>query len=102
LREIVLKNGFGFAEFEDSRDADDACYRLNGKDLGGSRVIVEPCRRGPGSRRGGDDYRRDSRRDDYRGGSRKSTRYGPPVQTRFRMVVENLSTRVSWQVSILT
>lgn len=71
--------------------------------MNGTRVVVEPCRKGPGSR---GDFRRESRgggRDDYRGRGpppRKSTRYGPPVQTRYRLSVENLSTRCSWQVRI--
>lgn len=30
-----------------------------------------------------------------------STRYGPPVQTRYRLIVENLSTRCSWQVLLV-
>ncbi|KIH55187.1 hypothetical protein ANCDUO_14660 [Ancylostoma duodenale] len=30
--------------------------------------------------------------------SYSSSRYGPPTQTRHRMIVENLSTRISWQV----
>ena len=29
-------------------------------------------------------------------------RYGPPVRTDYRVVVENLSSRVSWQVSLET
>ncbi|KFM67848.1 Serine-arginine protein 55, partial [Stegodyphus mimosarum] len=33
IREILIKNGFGFVEFDDYRDADDAVYELNGKDL---------------------------------------------------------------------
>ncbi|KAG2459726.1 SRSF6 factor, partial [Polypterus senegalus] len=107
LLEIDLKNGYGFVEFEDTRDADDAVYELNGKELCGERVIVEHAR-GP---------RRD--RDGYGGGyggrsgsggggggggggmygSRRSGRdkYGPPVRTEFRLVVENLSSRCSWQ-----
>ncbi|XP_064421082.1 serine and arginine rich splicing factor 5a isoform X2 [Latimeria chalumnae] len=60
IREINLKNGFGFVEFEDHRDADDAVYELNGKEL---------C----------------------------SERYGPPIRTDHRILVENLSSRVSWQ-----
>ncbi|KAK1337736.1 hypothetical protein QTO34_002369 [Cnephaeus nilssonii] len=97
LLEIDLKNGYGFVEFEDSRDADDAVYELNGKDLCGERVIVEHAR-GPrrdrdgysyGSRSGGGGYssRRTSGRD----------KYGPPVRTEFRLIVENLSSRCSWQ-----
>ena len=37
LREISLKNGYGFVEFEDYRDADDAVHDLDGKDLLGGR-----------------------------------------------------------------
>ncbi|XP_022350109.1 serine/arginine-rich splicing factor 6 isoform X2 [Enhydra lutris kenyoni] len=86
LLEIDLKNGYGFVEFEDSRDADDAVYELNGKELCGERVIVEHAR---GPRRGGGGYssRRTSGRD----------KYGPPVRTEFRLIVENLSSRCSWQ-----
>ncbi|KHN86131.1 Serine/arginine-rich splicing factor 4 [Toxocara canis] len=75
IRDIVLKNGFGFVEFDDPRDADDAVYELNGKDLCGERVILEFSRRGPRGR----------------------GMYGPPQQTRHRLIVENLSSRCSWQ-----
>uniref|UniRef100_A0A8C2WAA0 Serine and arginine rich splicing factor 6a n=1 Tax=Cyclopterus lumpus TaxID=8103 RepID=A0A8C2WAA0_CYCLU len=92
LMEVDLKNGYGFVEFEDNRDADDAVYELNGKELCGERVIVENAR-GP---------RRD--RDGYGGGSGYSSRsrtgrdkYGPPVRTEYRVIVENLSSRCSWQ-----
>ncbi|XP_029292093.1 serine/arginine-rich splicing factor 6-like isoform X2 [Cottoperca gobio] len=90
LSEVDLKNGYGFVEFEDNRDADDAVYELNGKELCGERVIVEHAR-GP---------RRD--RDGHGSGysSRTHTgrdKYGPPVRTEYRVVVENLSSRCSWQ-----
>uniref|UniRef100_A0A3B3WQ14 RRM domain-containing protein n=1 Tax=Poecilia mexicana TaxID=48701 RepID=A0A3B3WQ14_9TELE len=98
LMEIDLKNGYGFVEFEDNRDADDAVYELNGKDLCGERVIVEHAR---GPRRD-----RDSYGGGYWGGGRSNSssrsrsgrdKYGPPVRTEYRLIVENLSSRCSWQ-----
>ncbi|XP_055631502.1 serine/arginine-rich splicing factor 5-like [Toxorhynchites rutilus septentrionalis] len=90
LCDVMIKNGFGFVEFEDHRDADDAVYELNGKDLLGGRVTVEHAkgkpRRGEGRRGGG-------RSEDHRSG----TRYGPPRRSKYRLTVENLSSKVSWQ-----
>ena len=37
VREISLKNGYGFVEFEDYRDADDAVHDLDGKEMLGGR-----------------------------------------------------------------
>lgn len=37
LREVALKNGYGFVEFDDYRDADDAVHDLDGKDFLGGR-----------------------------------------------------------------
>ncbi|XP_067949100.1 serine/arginine-rich splicing factor 7-like isoform X2 [Watersipora subatra] len=65
--------GFAFVEFEDSRDADDAIAALDGKNICGSRVRVEPStgrrKTKPWDRDGGRGYGRDS----YGGG-----RGGPP------------------------
>ncbi|XP_040170785.1 serine-arginine protein 55 isoform X6 [Anopheles arabiensis] len=97
-RDILIKNGYGFVEFEDYRDADDAVYELNGKELLGERVVVEPARgtaRGPSGYRERDRYDRDRRGGRY---DKNSSRYGPPLRTEYRLVVENLSTRVSWQL----
>lgn len=37
LREVTLKNGFGFVEFSDPRDAKDAVYDFHGKEFMGER-----------------------------------------------------------------
>ena len=117
----LFQNGFCFVEFDDYRDADDACYEMNGRDLLGDRVTVEIARGTPhgrdrekwgtgggGGRDGGrrDGGRRDDRGRDSggRGGRDRPVwldKYGPPTRTDFRVIVENLSSRVSWQVTLL-
>ncbi|XP_013786056.1 serine/arginine-rich splicing factor 4-like [Limulus polyphemus] len=95
IREVLIKNGFGFVEFDDYRDADDAVYELNGKELLGERVSVEHAR---GQPRGSDVYGQRSR--NYRPAPRwrpGRDKYGPPTRTEYRLIVENLSSRVSWQ-----
>lgn len=87
MRDVLIKNGYGFVEFDDYRDADDAVYELNGKKLLGERVTVEKAR---GTPRGRDQW---SSRSDHR----SHERYGPPTRTKYRLTVENLSSRVSWQ-----
>lgn len=113
IRDISLKNGFAFVDFDDYRDADDACYELSGKDFLGERVTVELARGTPHGRdreRWGDGRRGGGGRDggDRRGGGDRGDRdgrgrpvwldkYGPPTRTNYRVTVENLSSRVSWQ-----
>ncbi|TYI23928.1 hypothetical protein ES332_A06G199400v1 [Gossypium tomentosum] len=49
-----MKRDYAFVEFSDLRDADDARYSLNGRDLDGCRIIVEFAKgvpRGPGGSR---------------------------------------------------
>ncbi|XP_061379948.1 serine-arginine protein 55 isoform X5 [Danaus plexippus] len=90
IRDILIKNGYGFVEFEDYRDADDAVYELNGKELLGERVTVERARGAP---RGSDRWRRDQPRP----ARPAAHQYGPPTRTEYRLIVENLSSRISWQ-----
>ncbi|XP_044754126.1 serine-arginine protein 55 [Coccinella septempunctata] len=90
MRDVLIKNGYGFVEFDDHRDADDAVYELNGKKLLGERVTVERAR---GTPRGRDQWSGGGRSSD----SRSFERYGPPTRTNYRVIVENLSSRVSWQ-----
>jgi len=113
LKEISLKNGYAFVEFEDIRDAEDAVYDLHGVDFMGERVTVELARGTPhgrdkerwghpprgGSRRRSRSRSRDYRYDRRRGGDRPMwlEKYGPPTRTDYRVTVENLSSKVSWQ-----
>ncbi|XP_027929979.1 serine/arginine-rich splicing factor RS2Z32-like isoform X1 [Vigna unguiculata] len=51
VRGVDMKNDFAFVEFSDPRDAEDARYNLDGRDIEGSRIIVEFAKGGPrGSR----------------------------------------------------
>ncbi|XDV34454.1 hypothetical protein PO909_004612 [Leuciscus waleckii] len=127
ILEVDLKNGYGFVEFDDPRDADDAVYDLNGKDLCGKRVIVEHTigqRRDGGNRSGrklgisriyvsinvtaglqvkeiGSDMvstvPSTTLLSNNRYGRGGGDRYGPPTRTDYRLIVENLSSRCSWQ-----
>ncbi|XP_055026032.1 serine and arginine rich splicing factor 5a isoform X2 [Paramisgurnus dabryanus] len=99
IREINLKNGFGFVEFDDHRDADDAVYELNGKELCSERVTIEHARsrRGRGGGPGMGGGRFSPRFGGYRQSRSGGSRYGPPVRTEHRIIVENLSSRISWQ-----
>ncbi|XP_064920485.1 serine/arginine-rich splicing factor 5 isoform X3 [Patagioenas fasciata] len=92
IRDIDLKRGFGFVEFDDPRDADDAVYELDGKELCSERVTIEHARaRSRGRGRGRYSDRFSSRR------PRSDRRSAPPLRTENRLIVENLSSRVSWQ-----
>ncbi|CAN0926729.1 Serine/arginine-rich splicing factor RS2Z32 [Linum grandiflorum] len=41
VRDVDMKRDYAFVEFSDPRDADDARYHLDGRDVDGSRLIVE-------------------------------------------------------------
>ncbi|KAM7504517.1 hypothetical protein LguiB_003421 [Lonicera macranthoides] len=54
VRDVDMKRDFAFVDFSDSRDADDARHSLNGREVDGSRIIVEFAKggqRGPGGSR---------------------------------------------------
>ncbi|GAY45372.1 hypothetical protein CUMW_089000 [Citrus unshiu] len=56
IRDVDMKRDFAFVEFSDPRDADDARYSLNGRDVDGSRIIVEFARGGPRGPGGSREY----------------------------------------------
>lgn len=43
IREILLKNGYAFIEFDDYRDADEAANEMDGKSFEGQKIIVQPA-----------------------------------------------------------
>jgi len=93
LRDVVVKVGYAFVEFDDARDARDAYKDLDGYKLLGERIVIEYSRRPPGDpgRRGG---RSRSRSPAAR---RPSSRFSPPRNTEHRMRVKNLPPRTGWQ-----
>jgi len=80
---IDIKNGFGFIEYEHSRDAEDAVKKMDGEVFLGRRIIVEYAR---GKKRERDD-RRDYRRERNTG----------PERSENRVIVEGLARGTSWQ-----
>ena len=80
------QGNYGFAEFDDLRDAQDAVKDLDGCKLLGTRIRVEHSRESKYS--GG-----------RRGGRSPPRRKGNPPgkRTGFKLIVENLSSRTSWQ-----
>ena len=44
IKEVQLKNGFGFIEYYDYRDAEYACERMDGRTFEGNRLTVQPSK----------------------------------------------------------
>ncbi|KAJ2396887.1 serine arginine-rich splicing factor [Coemansia sp. RSA 2559] len=101
IRDICLMSGFGFVEFRERRDADDVMHDFNNRDFMGERLIIEPARVDRSRDRGRDGgYGRRDERDERGGRGRPhggSGAPGAPQRTPFRVLVENLSSSVSWQ-----
>ncbi|KAG0089459.1 hypothetical protein BGZ93_009181 [Podila epicladia] len=76
IREVTLKNGFGFVEFNNPRDAESAVRGMDGKRFMGDRLLVEIAR---GERKRDDD------------------RFRAPERTEHRVILDNLPIGTSWQ-----
>jgi len=78
LRKIVIKRTFGFVEFEDLKDAEEAVKELTGRKLRGERITLEFAKH-------------DKKTAAH---SKKIPDYVPGL---FRMRVENLCQQTAWQ-----
>jgi len=104
-RNINIKGKYGFVEVDDKEDAEDAIRDLNGISFNGGRLKIEYSKSYTGNDRGGDRARRGSRDGDRgRFGDRDRQPPGRVVsdgkyrRTNYRLIVENVSSRTSWQV----
>jgi len=105
IREVILKNGYCFVDMDDYQDAEDAVYDLNGKELMNERLIVEIAK---GTPHGRDRYNWRPQpvppTSGYRRGHRSRSRSREKSREKrgesgksYRIIIENLSSRVSWQ-----
>uniref|UniRef100_T1J9Y8 RRM domain-containing protein n=1 Tax=Strigamia maritima TaxID=126957 RepID=T1J9Y8_STRMM len=88
IQQVVLKRGFGFVQFDNQIDADDAVHDLNGKSLFGQRVHLEFARLRPqcDTKWGCDERSRNF-----------NLKYDSAPKEKFRLKVENISSIVSRQ-----
>lgn len=85
LLDVRIMAGFGFLEYDQVRDAEDAVHDLNGREFMGDRLIVEFAK----APRGG--------REMYGGGGGGSYGGGGPRRSGFRLIVKGISHETSWQ-----
>jgi len=80
---VFLKGNYAFVEFEDSRDAEDAVKDLDGAREFGNRLRLE--------------HAKDSKLSSRRRSPPRRRGNPPGRKTGYRLIVENLSTKTSWQ-----
>jgi len=102
ISDVTMKRGYAFVEFKSSRDAEDAVHDLDRKEFFGSRLTIEHAKSDPysGGGRGGRSRSRSPPGRRYGGGGGGYSRDRParnrPHNTEYRIIVENLSSRVEW------
>jgi len=94
LRHVNIKGPYGFVEMDEKRDAEDAIRDLNGKTFNGGRIRIEFAQ---GNDRAGDRGRGGWDRRDRDAPRGRQISDGKFKRTNYRLVVENLSSRTSWQ-----
>ncbi|KAF9278718.1 serine arginine-rich splicing factor [Mortierella alpina] len=77
---VTIKDGYGFVQFDNVRDAKEAVYELNGTSFMSERLVVEHARYSERKQENG-----------------RGDRYAPIKRTGHRLIVENLAHGVSWQ-----
>jgi arginine/serine-rich splicing factor 4/5/6 len=80
---IVLKGNYAFVEFEDSREAEDCVKDLDGAREFGNRLRLE--------------HAKDSKLSSRRRSPPRRRGNPPGRKTGYRLIVENMSTKTSWQ-----
>jgi RNA recognition motif-containing protein len=121
IKDCTIKQKFGFVEYEDERDADDAIKSLDGTSLDGEIISVEKAHGGRGRRdrdrdrdghrdrdrdrgdrdRGyrdrGDRDRGDRDRGDRDRRRKSFSKYTPPRNTDYRVIVEDIPRNCNWK-----
>jgi len=92
---INVKGKYGFVEIDNKEDAEDAIHDLDGKSFNGGRIRIEFSNAYTGDYRGGSSRGRSRSRDRYDAPPRFSD--GRFRKSNYRIVVDNLSSRTSWQ-----
>lgn len=89
VSKVNLKNGFGFLFFDSADSAQDAIRDMNGKELDGSKLVVEAARSNL------------DRNNNFNSNSMPSrpppSTHKPPRRLDLRIVIRNMHPRVSWQ-----
>jgi len=98
VKNVNIKGKFGFIEIEDEGDAEDAIKDLDGKSFNGGRIRIEFSNAYSGDYGGSSSSRGSSRREKSVDMDGRRFSDGRFRKSDYRVIVDNLSSRTSWQV----